>query len=201
MEIISQHDIEHRIFKPVQDEKNTFFDLFEYCYRRFYRPGYEILKTFKERYNNYSNFTKVNNNYSTYVFKQITNEFRDGIPEEDQEFLSNVLYQASAEELEMDKALLDKYVNVVYVDINAESNVPDEKIAEIKDKLVEYRTKTFKLNRVKAYEVFKNVAADRIAKFAPETTEELAELRCLDEAQLTLYGEDIVRIVKEVMSE
>jgi hypothetical protein len=65
MEIVSQHDIDHHIFAIDIDYKTKLFELFEYCYVRFYRPGYEFLKTFKEKHNNYSNFTKVNNNYNT----------------------------------------------------------------------------------------------------------------------------------------
>lgn len=201
MEIISQHDIDHGFLNPEMDEKKKLFELYEFCYVRFYRQGYEFLKTFKEKYNNYSNFTKVNSNYASYVFKQIAFEFRNGICGPDKEFLDSVFYQASEDEQDRDRALLDKYVNVVYVDLNAESSIPEEKVAEIKEALVEYRTKAYKLNRVKAYEVFKNVAADRIAKFAPETVEELAELRCLDEAQITLYGKDIVDIVKQILNE
>ncbi|MDO5156631.1 MAG: AIPR family protein [Eubacteriales bacterium] len=201
MEIISQHDIDHGFLNPEMDEKKKIFELFEFCYVRFYRQGYEFLKTFKEKYNNYSNFTKVNSNYASYVFKQIAFEFRNGISGTDKEFLDSVFYQASTEEIDRDRMLLDKYVNVVFVDLNAESSIPDEKVAEIKEALIEYRTKAYKLNRVKAYEVFKNVAADRIAKFAPETVEELTELRCLDEAQISLYGEDIIEIIKSVMSE
>lgn len=201
MEIISQHDIDHCFLNPSIDEKKKLFELFEFCYLRFYRQGYEFLKTFKEKFNNYSNFTKVNSNYASYVFKQISFEFRNGINGSDKEFLDTVFYQASKEELARDNALLDKYVNVVYADLNAESSIPSEKVAAIKEALIEYRTKAYKLNRVKAYEVFKNVAADRISNFAPETVEELTELRCLDEAQITLYGIEIVDIVKKILNE
>lgn len=41
------------------------------------------------------------------------------------------------------------------------------------------------------------ISCDRIAKFAPTTMEDLKALRCLDEAQLTLYGQDIIDIVKQ----
>lgn len=201
MEIISQHDIDHPFLNSSIDEKKKLFELFEFCYSRFYRPGYEFLKTFKEKYNNYSNFTKVNSNYSSYVFKQISFEFRNGISEKDREFLDSVFYQATEEDIKRDTTLLDKYVNVIYVDLNAESSIPEVKVNAIKEALIEYRTKIYKLNRVKAYEIFKNVAADRIAKFAPETVEELIKLRCLDEAQVSLYGEEIVSIVNKVMYE
>ena len=71
---------------------------------------------------------------------------------------------------------------------------------QIKEALISYRTKTYKLNRIKAYEVFKNVSCDRIAKFAPTSLEDLKALRCLDEAQITLYGQDIIEIVKQVLN-
>ncbi len=195
MEVVAQHDIDHTIF--AEDDGQKFFALFNYCYKKFYRPGYQFLRSFKERYNNYSNFTKINNNYSTYVFRQIEFEYRTGIPEEDLRFLSNVLYHPTEIELQRDKALLGKYVNVVYSDIATVSDVPENVSMEIKEALVAYRTKTYKLHRVKAYEVFKNVACDRIARFAPKSLEELKSLRCLDEAQITLYGQDILDIIKQ----
>lgn len=197
MEVVAQHDIDHHIFCVGLEKKEKYFALFEYAYTKFYRPGYEFLKTFKEKYNNYSNFTKVNNNYSTYVFKQIEFEFRHGIPADDMAFLGGILYQASDEDILRNQELLKKYVNVVYVDALSESSISESVSANIKDALVAYRTKTYKLNRIKAYEVFKNASCERIAKFAPTTLEDLKALRCLDEAQLTLYGQDIIDIVKQ----
>lgn len=200
MEVVSQHDIDHPIFKDDSIGKEEFFKLFEYCYKRFYRPGYELLKTFKERYNNYSNFTKVNKNYDAYVFRQIEFELRSGFSSTDNAFLEAILYCASEEDLARNAALLQKYVNVVFTDVASESDIPDEVSEQIKEALVAYRTKTYKLNRVKAYEVFRNVSCDRIAKFAPITIEDLQALRCLDEAQITLYGQDIVDIVRQFVA-
>lgn len=200
LEVVAQHDIDHPIFRPDLDKKEQFFTLFEYCYTKFYRPGCEFLKTFKEKYNNYSNFTKINNNYTTYVFKQIEFEYRHGIPAADLDLLRSILYEASDEDILRNEALLEKYVNVVYVDAASESNIPENVSEEIKEALISYRTKTYKLNRIKAYEVFKNVSCDRIAKFAPTSLEDLKALRCLDEAQITLYGQDIIEIVKQVLN-
>lgn len=135
-----------------------------------------------------------------YVFKQIEFEYRHGIPAADLDLLRSILYEASDEDILRNEALLEKYVNVVYVDAASESNIPENVSEEIKEALVSYRTKTYKLNRIKAYEVFKNVSCDRIAKFAPTSLEELKALRCLDEAQITLYGQDIIEIVKQVLN-
>ena len=201
LEVVAQHDIDHPIFRLDLEKKEQFFTLFEYCYTKFYRPGYEFLKSFKEKYNNYSNFTKINNNYTNYVFRQIEFEYRQGIPADDVSFLNAILYTASEEDILRNESLLEKYVNVVYTDATAESDIPESVSAVIKEALVAYRTKTYKLNRLKAYEVFRNVSCDRIAKFAPTTLEDLKALRCLDEAQLTLYGPDIVDIVKQYVTQ
>lgn len=200
LEIVAQHDIDHQIFRSDIERKEQYFDLFEYCYTKFYRPGYEFLKAFKEKYNNYSNFTKINNNYLIYVFKQIEFEYRAGIPDADMELLNSTLHPASSEEKQRNEALLEKYVNVVYVDTTVDSGIPENISAQVKEALVAYRTKTYKLNHIKAYEVFRNVSCDRIAKFAPCNLEDLKGLRCLDEAQLTLYGQDIVDIVKQYVA-
>lgn len=200
LEVVAQHDIDHPIFHLDLEKKEQFFALFEYCYTKFYRPGYEFLKTFKEKYNNYSNFTKINNNYTTYIFKQIEFEYRHGIPADDMAFLETILYAASEEDMLRNGYLLEKYVNVVYVDAASESDVPESISSAIKEAIVAYRTKTYKLNRTKAYEVFKNASCDRIAKFAPITLEDLKALRCLDEAQLTLYGQDIIEIVQQILN-
>lgn len=197
LEIIAQHDIDHPIFRSDIVGKEQYFALFEYCYAKFYRPGYEFLKTFKEKHNNYSNFTKTNNNYMTYVFKQIEFEYRSGIPADAMELYESILYAASTEDHQRNEKLLEKYANVVYVDTTTDSGIPETISAQIKEALLAYRTRTYKLNRVKAYEVFRNVSCDRIAKFAPCTLEELKALRCLDEAQLILYGQDIIDIVKQ----
>ena len=200
IEVVSQHDIDHNIFKIGLESKEQFFKLFEYCYTKFYRPGYEFLKTFKDKYNNYSNFTKINNNYTTYVFKQIEFEYKHGIPEADIALLSSILYEINEEERIRDERILEKYVNVVYVDSATESTVPESVSASIKEALLNYRTKTYKLNHIKAYEVFRNASCDRIARFAPQSIEDLKNLRCLDQVQLTLYGQDIVEIVLLVLN-
>lgn len=200
MEIVSQHDIDHHIFATDMDYKTKLFELFEYCYIRFYRPGYEFLKTFKEKHNNYSNFTKVNNNYNTYVFRQIAFEFKNGIPETDMAILSNILFDASNDDLDRDTELLNKYVNVVFTDGDHENNVSEEVAEEIKEALVAYRTRTYKANHIKAYDVFRNASCDRIAHAAPQTLEDLKELRCLDEVQYNLYGQDIVDIVLQIIN-
>lgn len=198
MEIVSQHDMMHRLFKEFDEPKKRFFELFEYCYSRFYEPGYEFMKSFKEKTgNNYSNFTKINSNYNSYIFRQIVFEYRNGISEADREFLNKYLYDASQVELDRDRALLDKYVNVLTADMNEVSNIPDKIKDAIKDDLIDYRSKVCKITKQKPFEIFRNISCERIAKFAPKTIEELKQLRCLDELQLDTHGKNIIGIVNE----
>lgn len=202
MEILSQHDMTHGLFKEFDEPKKRYFELFEYCYAHFYEPGYELMKQFKERTaNNYSNFTKINSNYSTYIIKQIMFEFRNGIAQDSKKFLENYLYEASEAELSADRLLLDKYANVLSAETSEESNVPEKTVAAIKDALIDYRTKVCKKEKRKPFEVFRNVSCDRIARFAPISEEELKNLRCLDEIQLVNHGAQIISIIKEVVSE
>lgn len=199
METVSQFDIDHSIFKEVSDRKEQMYELFEFCYSHVYRPGYEFFHSFKPGANNFSNFTKLDSNYQNYVFRQLCNDCRDGLPGDYAKILTKYLYVPTEEEKGKDQELLDKYVNVIYVDAEADTNVPEEIIAKIKDALIEYRTKTYKSQHLKAYEIFRNASADRIAKFAPTSIEDLESLRCLDKTQLENYGEKIIEIVKRIL--
>lgn len=200
LELVSQHDIDHAIFRSFEKPKDQFFALFEYCYKQFYGPGYELFKTVKNGQNNYSNFTKINNNYTAYIFSQIVREFRNGITGADKVFLDSIFYPASYDDLERDRVLLQRYVNVIFADINVSSDVPDAVATRIKDELIAFRTKICKEKRVKAYEVFRNLSCDRIAKFAPMTIEELENLRCLDETQIKCYGNSIIQIIVDIQN-
>ena len=201
LELVSQHDLDHSVFQNFEKTKEQYYALFEYCYKHFYGPGYELFKSVKNGQNNYSNFTKINNNYMTYIFSQIVREFRNGINGADRVFLESIFYPATEEDLNRDKVLLQKYVNVISAEVAGESDVPANITAKIKEELIAYRTKICKINRVKAYEVFRNLSCDRIAKFAPKTIEVLINLRCLNESQINQYGSDIITIVNDVMNE
>ena len=200
IEIVSQHDIDHKFLSSDMDKKD-FFNLFELCYSEFYRPGYEFLKMFKGKYNNYSNFTKVDNNYKTYVFKQICLAYASGLPKSISDKLDKYLYHATQDDLMRDNQLLQKYTNIITADTGIDSDVPEVIVASIKEALTDYRTKTYKKNHIKPYEVFNNASRDRIAKYAPTNIDDLRDLRCLDEGQLQLYGDDIVAIVNQFLNE
>ena len=199
IEVVSQHDIDHGFLNNSLDEED-FFSLFDLCYSYFYRPGYEFLKSFKGSYNNYSNFTKVDNNYKTYVFRQVCAVCMSGFPERIKTRLDGFFVKASEEELKKDKTLLSQYINVVSSSIGSDPGLSNDVVADIKEALQAYRTKTYKRRRIKAYEVFKNVACDRISQYAPTNIDDLRSLKCLSEYQLEMFGEDIVDVVSNVVN-
>ena len=137
----------------------------------------------------------------TYIFSEITREFRSGISGADKIFLDSIFYEVSEEDLNRDSRLLQKYVNVISAEMNAKTDVSEATADKIKDALISYRTDVCKKKRIKPYEVFRNISCERISKFAPMDIDALKSLRCLDEAQIKLYGGDIIDIVTEIMSQ
>lgn len=199
LELVSQHDLDHQLFQNFEKPKSQYFAFFEYCYKHFYGPGYELFKSLKNGQNNYSNFTKINNNYMTYIFSEIAREFRNGINGADKVFLDSIFYEATEEDLSRDSRLLQKYVNVISAEMNAATDIPQKTADKIKDALIAYRTEVCKKKRIKAYEVFRNISCERIAKFAPLDIDSLKTLRCLDEIQIKNYGSDIIDIVTDIL--
>ena len=122
-----------------------------------------------------------------------------GIPDNVKHKLDQFFASVSIDALDRDRSLLSKYVNVVSSDIGTDPGLPEETVAAIKEALIEYRTKTYKRKHIKAYEVFVNVACDRIAKYAPRNISDLQALRCLDELQIEQFGEDITTIINNVL--
>ncbi len=198
LEKVSQHDIAHHIFRKDTISKEQFFKLFEFCYKKFYRRGFEILKTFKPNFSGYSNFTKTNTNYGAYVLKHIKMYFQDGIPAEAAQLLSDVLYTQTPEDKIRNEQIIEQYVNIVSSAVSNE--LPVDLQSQIYEALIEYRTRTFRRRHIKAYEVFKNTVGKIISKVGPTTIDDLKALRCLDEYQLNNFGEDIINIVKRYLN-
>ena len=117
------------------------------------------------------------------------------------EDLFDIFYEASEEEIERDKSLLDLYVNVLPGPgpDGGGSTTPKDIKTKLTDELTKFRTRTYKAKHIKPYEVFKNVSREVIASNAPRTLQELKKLNCLDKKNFDLYGEEIVRIINKVL--
>ncbi len=199
IKLLSQHDISHGFLNhEIEKCERKFYRLFDVCYAKYFRSGYEFMKMSKNiKMNAFSNFTKVNTNYQTYVINQILQSVTNSNVFDDDLF--EIFYKASKEELIKDKELLNTYVNVLPTATGVNEGVTKEIKTRISDELTKFRTRTYKAKHIKPYEVFKNVSRDVIASNAPTTLTELKKLNCLDKKTFELYGEDIVRIVNRVI--
>lgn len=199
IKLLSQHDISHGFLNHGAEKfEKKFYKLFDVCYAKYFRSGYEFMKMSKNiKINAFSNFTKVNSNYHAYITNQIWQSVTDHIMFDDDLF--DIFYKANEEELERDKSLLHMYVNVFPAPGMTNENITKDIKAKIVDELTKFRTKTYKAKHIKPYEVFRNVSRDVIASNAPTTLTELKKLNCLDKKTFDLYGEDIVRIVNRVL--
>lgn len=200
MDVLSQHDIAHRIFKKDLDYKTGLFELFEFCYSHYYRPGYEFFFSFKGK-NDYSNFTKINKNYAVYVIKQIEFQMINIFTDEARDVFDKIFYTPTDIEREMDRNLLNEFSNVLVAEINIQKAqlVGEIEAESIREKLIEFRSRKCREEKKKAFEIFTSIAADRISKYAPVSLDELKILKCLNADQRQEYGLEIVAIIKETM--
>ena len=200
MDVLSQHDISHRIFKEDIDYKTGLFELFEFCYSHYYRPGYEFFYSFKGK-NDYSNFTKINKNYAVYVIKQIEFQMINVITDELRDIFDRIFYSPTKDEYEMDKLLLIDFSNVLTAEFYLQPihSVDANQEEKIRERLMDFRSRKCREEKKKAFEVFSSIAADRISKYAPLSLEELKQLRCLNGEQQKSYGIEITAIINEVM--
>lgn len=196
VEMFSQFDISHRfVNERFCLDKESWFVLFDYCYSSVFLAGYNYLQSFKPSYSGYSNFTKTQLNYDTYVLGNFIYQLKQyGIPKKLSELISDVLYIASDDDKTNDRKLLHDYVNSM-TSSSLGTALPEALSEDIKQRLIDYRTKTYKNLHIKAYEVFTNRQLVKISKFGPATIEDLKDLKVLDQSQLETYGDDIVEII------
>ena len=199
MDRFSQYDIGHGFIRKDKSlDKMGWFNLFEACYKHIYLRGYNQLKSFKPNYSGYSNFTKTQSNYSSYVLANFLYQVSAyGLPKELKDAMDSMLYVLSDEDKGKDNELLKKYVNPTTNYLISAEPLSQALSDDISQKLYEYRTRQFKKRHIKAFEIFTNKQMTKIAKYGPSTIEDLEKLRCLNEDQLNLYGNDIIEIIAQ----
>lgn len=198
-EIFSQYDIYHPFMKKeLSLDKTAWFELFEYCYGNIYAPGFEYLKAFKPNYSSYSNFTKTQKNYDSCVLGNYLYQLKvnGSLPYSLLSLFDRLFYVPTEEEKKKDEELLSLYVNLESTDF-AKSELPLSLQEDMEESLIRYRTMEYKLRHVKAYEVFTNKQAKKISMYGAETLDDLKALKVLSNEQITLYGEGILKALKD----
>lgn len=198
---MSQLVFNHQMFKlDFNKIQKPLINLFNLAYERYYAKAYNLLKTIRPELA-YSNFTKVDSNYFNYVMQFILDDFQYGIAPMLPPIIAELFYVETEEEkentlknvLEIEDAFNNKKNN------NSEDENTLEEI--LKEKLIDFRTKTYKEKGIKAYEVFKNDELNLIVKTKPSSVEELIRFGCFQnhvKTKTRKYGESIVDIVNSV---
>lgn len=198
MEILSQFDINHSFLKEnVSQEK--IFSIFDFC-ADIIIEGFQYLREFKPNYNSIANFSKLNSNYTSYVVKNLMYKILSPLPGNLDGIWKEVLHERTQIEIDEDNQLLDLYKNLLSTELKYKTKLARDITEELKEELTNYRTKTYKANHIKAYEIFKNKSRDIIAMYGASTIEELKDLNCLDAQQIKEYGVEILKVIQKVMS-
>ena len=66
---------------------------------------------------------------------------------------------------------------------------------EIRNRLIEFRTRKAKEKNIPAYYIFTNEELEKIVEKLPKTVEELKNLHILPEVKLKLHGEEIIEMI------
>ena len=75
-----------------------------------------------------------------------------------------------------------------------DSNVNKSK-EEIRNRLIEFRTRKSKEKNIPAYYIFTNEELEKILEKLPQTIEELKSFSILSEIKIRLHGKEIVDII------
>ncbi len=198
-ELFSQYDIFHPFMKKeLSLNKDSWFELFDYCYENIFAPGFAYLRNFKPNYTSYSNFTKTQKNYDSCVLGNYLYQLKlnGSLPLGLLDLFNRIFYVPSEEERQEDNLLLSKYVNMESTSF-LESSISASLQSNIEESLIHFRTWEYKIKHVKAYEVFTNKQAKKISMYGASSLDELRALKVLSEEQILLYGEGILKAIKE----
>jgi hypothetical protein len=198
--MISQLSFDHQIFDMDDKElEPALHELFEFIYENYLSEGYERIRDYKPELD-YSNFTKTDSNYLTFVAKTILRDFDGNINTKLQKLLDNIFYKPTISEKKAD----DKLFALIEPNYEAWLKRPKDSDVSIDDldlveELKEYRKKIWyeSRKRVKPYEVFTNKQMKDIIDTKPTSIDELSEINKISQEQLDKYGEDIIAIVSK----
>lgn len=203
--IISQRTFNHRIFNDdFAYLESKMFELFELIYDKYVGRHFKKMKEEKPDLV-YSNFTKTDKNYTLNIAADIYDDFAYEINGRVLGVIKSLLYTQNENDImetsELVKNAFESYEN--------RSKEPDEDVIdvlgeELKERLTEFRTETYKANNIKAYEVFTNVELNQLCILRPRTEFELMQLNCFKShprRKTRYYGKRIVAIINEVCGE
>ena len=195
--IISSKTFNHRLFNGEYNELRTrIFNLFQLIYDKYIGTMYSLRKEIQPDLA-YSNFTKTDKNYLSIV-ERVFDDFSFDINPRVIGTLKPLLYIESDSDKNETSDLLKEAIEKANR-TNEDDEDPLEE--ELRERLNDYRTRTYKEKGIKPYEVFNNKERDSIVEKKPRTVEELYRFYCFTvhpRLKLKTYGQAVVDIVVSV---
>lgn len=201
--LISQMTYHHRLFNDSFDAlQNRIFALFELIYDKYIGREFSKLKELKPDLV-YSNFTKVDKNYTLYIASVIYDDFAYEINNRVLGVISPLFHKVSSEDIkEGDQLIEDALIN--FVNKPKEEESVDVLADTLKERLTDFRSIEYKAAGIKAYEVFTNKELKELVALKPRTTYELQEFGCFKShprTKIRKYGDKIIEIIVNVCGE
>jgi len=182
--LISQRDIDHKIFKNKEAYlKSELYLLFDSLYGLYLAPAYMQYKQDKA-YNVYSNFTKVDVNYLSIVVSQILYSFNQGFPQALQPILKSIMHEQTKEEKEL-----------------VDSNFVKDFIPGLEEQLKIYRKEKSKELKIRPSDIFTESQLTQIMQIKPTSLFHISHISRYSDQQISDFGSDIIEIVKRFLQQ
>lgn len=172
-------------------------DLFDYIYENYILEGFERIRDFKPEID-YSNFTKLDSNYLSFIAKLVIRDFEDSKETKIKKILYDIFYSPSSKEKSDNENLFSEvksaYENWFKTPRSDNFTVDDvDLIEELKDyrKRIWYSSR----KRIKPYEVFTDRQLKEIVLSKPLSISELETIKNFDNEQIEKFGEEIIQII------
>ena len=169
-------------FAMNQNRWNIYYSIFELIFGNILMPAYSKYKKAYPTYA-YSQFTKSDNYYYTFVVPQAVSVFND--------------------ETTVNDILVGTEMHKVYIDLEkVEKENEQEYRPGLEQELIDYRRKVYHESNkeIQAYEVITNRQLSSVMKYLPKSHSELAHLCYFKSEQLSKYGDRILEIINKYTS-
>jgi hypothetical protein len=195
---ISQITFNHKILNKNLTKIDSKLDfLFDYIYENYLLVGFERIRDFKPE-TDYSNFTKLDSNYLSFIAKLVIRDFEDSKVTNIKKIINDIFYLPTPKEKTENEALFsevksayEKWINEPRVDNFTVDDV------DLIEELKEYRKRIWysSRKRIKPYEVFTDKQLKDIILNKPSSFSELETIRNFSNEQIEKFGEEIIQII------
>lgn len=197
--LLSFRTFNHKIFanNNYKDMFKQTYKLFDFIYEKYIERAFSQLKSIKPDIV-YSNFTKTDINYVTYIIPLV---FDDFYPDPTNRINKEVLPLLYTEQ-QIDKEDNEKMLNKALDSLNNPSEQKleiDYKNIELKDALTNFRESEAKSKNINPSAILTLKEINNLVELKPQTVADILQLGCLvskQKSKTKMYGDKIIEIIK-----